>query len=295
MNRYREEILTTENAFIKNFNAFLDFLARPFRAFVGFVSEQVWGRLSDSFHVASSRIVARFYETRLSGLLIEPYCFWQYGDSKHYQRFLPGSGKEKFETFQDFFTRRFAEPPKITTSTAWPCEGFVCESGLVQDLPVVRVKGESRELKSIFGDAASEISDQYYFSNVYLHNNNYHHIHAPVDGTVSRIEHIPGQLLFLRPWAYQTKPSLPALTNERVNVDIVDRQGKKWFLSIVGGPLVATINLPDFMKVGKEIQIGQMIASFALGSTCCVASPYPPAAPVGESVRVGEALSTVRF
>lgn len=254
-------------------------------SFAGFVSVQIWGRLGRSMQFSISALIARFYNTRLSAVLIRPYCWWHYGNPNYCQGFLPGNGGRHFRTFQEFFTRDFIEPPEITSGAIWPCEGYLCESGKTEKLSTVKVKGEEREIPSIFG---REIPGQSFFSNVFLHNNNYHHIHAPVSGKISRIVRIPGELLLLRPWAYKNNPSLPALTNERVNVDILDSKGREWLLSIVGGPLVATIRLPEYLRIHAHIEIGQKIATFELGSTCCMVSPIAPETSVGSQIQVGK-------
>ena len=135
------------------------------------------------------------------------------------------------------------------------------------------------------------VHDDYYFSNVFLHNNNYHRIHSPVNGSITRVEHIPGDLVILRPWIYKNDPSLPALRNERINVDIKSEKGEHWFLSIVGGPAVGTMVMAQGITVGSAINIGQEVATFLLGSTCCIASPIPISqASLGEQVKVGQPL-----
>lgn len=261
-----------------------------FYGVAGFISENLWGRLSSSIQLGTSALLAKFYHTKVSRFFIKPYCLWQYKDMNHYKKFSPGSGGTNYKTFQDFFTRNLLNPPMIESESVWPCEGYLCEIGKVQNLDLVKVKGETRHLRTVFGDASHRIPNDYFFSNVFLHNNNYHHIHAPVSGKITRIEHIPGELLLLRPWAYQKNPSLPALTNERVNVDIEDQNGKTWFLSIVGGPLVATINLPKKIKLGATVNISEKIASFAMGSTCCMASPIPPQNKTGDMVNMGDPI-----
>jgi phosphatidylserine decarboxylase len=258
----------------------------------GFLSVRLWGRFSDSCHFAVSQALAKFYETRLSRYFIVPYCLWQYGDKNYYKRFKPGNNKSSFETFQDFFTRDLITEPQINSDAVWPCEGFLCELGPATDFKSCKVKGEERRVETVFGISKDELKEDEHFSNVFLHNNNYHHIHAPVSGVISRIQHIPGALLFLRPWAYRKNPSLPALTNERYNVDILDKDNKRWCLSIVGGPLVATINLKNGLNIGSNVRIGEKIASFAMGSTCCMLSPIPPKAKVGQLVDFGDSITT---
>lgn len=256
----------------------------------GFISENVWGTLSATTHATVSRVYTRLYETRASRYLIRPYCSWQYRDSKHYLKFRPGRGKKYYESFQDFFTRDFKTPPKIHTAVAWPCEGLVCDLEKSISDKHVDVKGDHRPIRSIFGQSGLKIPKKYSFINVFLHNKNYHHIHAPVSGTITDIERIPGKLLLLRPYAYPGRPSLPAFHNERVNVTLTDRYGRPWFLSIVGGPAVATVQLPEKITRGQKIKVGDKIASFLMGSTCCIASPMAPRISLHDEVFVGHSF-----
>jgi phosphatidylserine decarboxylase len=239
-------------------------------------------------HSVVSRVYTRLYETRASKHFIAPYCQWQYGDREHYRKFMPGRNKVDYESFQDFFTRDFKEPVSVSSESIWPCEGEVCDVETPIASKQVNIKGDVRPIRTIFGEAASLIPDDYHFTNVFLHNKNYHHIHAPVTGKILRLERIPGKLLLLRPRAYPGRPSLPALHNERVNLDLEDGQGRRWFLSIVGGPAVATIRLPEEVRLGATVTIGQKIASFHMGSTCCIASPIAPSIRVHQSVSVGQ-------
>ena len=256
----------------------------------GFLSLHIWGRLSDSIQLSLSAAIARFYRTGISRFLIRPYCWWQYGDPNYHRHFRPGNGGKRYTSFQDYFTRDFSTPPAIKSNSVWPCEGYLCERGKVSALSTVNIKGETRTIQTIFGIKDNDIPKDSFFSNVFLHNNNYHHIHSPVTGTITRIERIPGKLLLLRPWAYKSAPSLPALTNERVNIDITDKSGKCWLLSVVGGPLVATIKMVTGIVVGADVTVGQKISSFELGSTCCLVSPHPPNANVGDIVNMGDPI-----
>lgn len=151
----------------------------------------------------------------------------------------------------------------------------------------MNVKKQRRHLRTIFGQGGALIPDHYYFSNVFLHNKDYHRIHSPVTGRITRIEHIPGELVLLRPWIYKEDPSHPALRNERYNVDITDDAGKTWFISIVGGPAVGTIILEKTVKLDFLINTGEELATFLLGSTCCMASPVRINKNIGEMVEPG--------
>ncbi len=261
------------------------------RDFVRFMSLNIWGNLPSRWQRGLSKLYAQLYTTSYSKHIIGPYCHFNYDDPSYLLQFKPASGSNTYQNFQDFFTRVYKEPVKINTDTAWPCEGLLCEYGKVKETKLVKVKGHKRHLRSIFGTLGNQIPDDHYFFNVFLHNNNYHRIHSPVDGTVTHIEHIPGDLVVLRPWVYKNDPSLPALRNERINVDIQSKDGNHWFLSIVGGPAVGTIVMAQGLAIGSFVSIGQEISTFLLGSTCCIASPRPiKNAQLGQQVTVGAPL-----
>lgn len=241
-----------------------------------FLSLKVWGNLPSPIQRAISRGYASFYNKSFSKYFIKPYIRMNYSNAAYLTKFHPPEGKEDFETFQDFFIRRFKSMPENKSEWVWPCEGLLCEEARVDEIEVAQVKCDQRTLATVFGLGAGEIPTDYSFTNVFLHNKNYHRIHAPVDGTITRIQHIPGDLVILRPWIYKQNPSLPAFRNERYNIDLVDTYGNTWFLSIVGGPAVGTIELDSRTKVGAEIEKTDELALFYLGSTCCMAAPRAP-------------------
>ena len=230
-----------------------------------------------------SRWYAQIFTTRFSKYFIAPFCWFHFSDPNYLKQFKPPNGKEDYECFQDFFTRVFKEQPlpKHVLSdaeggkTMWTSEGNLCHAGYVKDIPQSNVKGQIKSVSEIFGLEQGTIPQDYFFSNIFLHNKNYHRIHAPVGGTITRIQHIPGDLVVLRPWIYSYNPSTPAFRNERINIDILDENGKTWYLSIIGGPAVGAIHLAKAVQKNKSIKVLQELAVFHLGSTCCMAAPKP--------------------
>ncbi len=254
-----------------------------------FISLHVWGNLPSTIQRDISRIYATIYNKPFTKYIIKPYCRLNYADDNYLSQFVSASsGDENYSSFQDFFTRTYKIRPIVTSDFIWPCEGLLCDYGQIKSLPAINVKGDTRNVKAIFGEAGGCIPDTYYFSNIFLHNNNYHRIHAPVSGTIKTIEHIKGDLVLLRPWVYKNDPSLPAMRNERVNIVIEDAFGRDWYISMVGGPAVGTIVLSDETKVGNQISIIDQLGLFLLGSTCCIAAPVKTNTPIGKTVYVGE-------
>ncbi|MTI20310.1 phosphatidylserine decarboxylase [Fulvivirga sp. RKSG066] len=257
------------------------------QTFYRFISLNIWGNLPSNFQRSISKAYANIYNKSFSKYVIKPYCKLNYKDPDYLTQFTSATGNEGYSSFQDFFTRVYKTPPKVLSEFIWPCEGLLCDYGKVSELPEINVKGDKKNVRAIFGALGSSIPDDYYFSNVFLHNNNYHRIHAPTNGIIKSIEHISGDLVMLRPWLYKNDPSLPAMRNERVNLTIEDVNGKLWYLSIVGGPAVGTIVLNEAVKLNAHINVVDEIGLFLLGSTCCIAAPYPTVCEVGETVYVG--------
>ena len=244
--------------------------------FYKFLSVNLWGGIPSNIQRKISAVYANLYNKPFSKSIIKPYIKLNYRDKQYLQKFKPPFGKESFENFQDFFIREFKNDPVTTASEVWPCEGLLCDLSKVKDFSSIGIKSDKRNIHTIFGVSNDTIPSNYTFSNVFLHNKNYHRIHAPVSGRITRVQHIPGDLIVLRPWIYKQNPSLPAFRNERYNVDILDANGKVWYLSIIGGPGVGTIALQTGIKIGSVISKLQQVAMFYLGSTCCMASPRPP-------------------
>ncbi|MGI9550929.1 MAG: phosphatidylserine decarboxylase, partial [Aurantibacter sp.] len=216
------------------------------------------------------------YNKPFTKTIIKPYIRINYGQLNYLENFKPPHGKKDYESFQDFFIREFKSLPKNPELSVWPCEGLLCETEKVERLSTSMVKCDERKIAVIFGVADDEIPKNYSYTNVFLHNKNYHRIHAPIAGKITRIQHIPGDLVVLRPWIYKQNPSIPAFRNERFNIDITGKDGRVWYLSIVGGPAVGTIELPKNISKGAKVDKLQELALFYLGSTCCMATPRAP-------------------
>ncbi|WP_190808658.1 phosphatidylserine decarboxylase [Flagellimonas sp. S3867] len=241
-----------------------------------FLSVDLWGNIPSNLQRAISAWYSSFYNKPISKSIIEPYVRLNYSDKNYLEKFKPPHGKNDFECFQDFFIREFKTLPKIDSPYVWPCEGLLCDEDHIDNLRLVSIKSDIRTVAAVFGVDDKQIPKDYTFTNVFLHNKNYHRIHAPIDGTITRIQHVPGDLVVLRPWIYKENPSLPAFRNERYNIDIVDGNGKTWYLSIVGGPAVGTIKLAKGISEGNKVVKLQELSLFYLGSTCCMAAPVPP-------------------
>lgn len=236
-------------------------------------SVYILGNISIEIQQKLSKTFLFFANNRLSKYLIPVYCRLNYKDKEYIEKFRPAIGQHNYLNFQDFFIRKLRKKVEPSYEYIWPCEGLLCETGILREIDTIKIKNQIQQVEKIFGNTHEVIPQNYYYSNVFLHNNNYHRIHAPVSGKISRIEHIPGKLIMLRPWFYGSQPSYPALRNERINLDIDTGNGEKWYLSIVGGLGVGTIILANNIVLGANVSIGNELGFFMIGSTCCILSP----------------------
>jgi phosphatidylserine decarboxylase len=250
-------------------------------------SNMFWIYLPAVLQKKISEIYSIIFGHRFSRFFIKPYCFVFKLNKRYLKNFEPQSRAKKYSTFSDFFRRRYVLLPKFESSYIWACEGYVCDWGWFKDKNNSRVKGLQIKLDNIFASSSHETTD-HFFVNIFLHNHNYHRIHAPVEGQVAKITRIAGHLLFLRPWLYKKMyASYPATKNERVIFELLDNSGKKWFLALVGGFGVGTIEVQKGVAVGSFIKLGDELGHFNLGSTVCIAAPF--------EIQVNEYLQTVKL
>ena len=229
--------------------------------------------MDDKIQKVISNVWASLYKKSFSKLLISPFIR-RYSLQSEVNRFVPASGKKNYLSYQDFFTRKLAQPFEAIYTSIFPCEGMICESGQLDQLPSIKVKGQKFKTRNIFGELGEKIPSTHFFINIFLHNHNYHRFHAPVSGVVKSLKRIPGQLNFLRPWLYsRSKVSSPSCVNERIVMEIENSTGQSWFLSFVGGMGVGAIKIHDKFQIGSQVLCGEEIGLFLLGSTCCIAAP----------------------
>lgn len=240
-----------------------------------FFALSFWNRLSDQAHKLHSQIFSQIFISKVSRLIILPYCLIYGLSDDDLNYFVPESGAAEYTSFGDFFKRKFKSFPESKSEFIWPCEGYVCDWGYFSDKMITDVKGSQISPRDIFY-AKNFIPENYFFTNIFLHNHNYHRVHSPISGKITHIESIAGGLSFLRPWLYKRdQVSWPALKNERLNIEITDSQNRVWYLSMVGGFGVGTIKLNPHAFLQAEVKVGEELGWFELGSTVCLATPIP--------------------
>lgn len=192
-----------------------------------------------------------------------------------------------------------------------PCDGVLAARGTAVDGALVQAKGRNYQLEDLVVDdgLASALRGGDY-ATIYLSPKDYHRVHTPVDGTIIRYDYIPGALWPVNPKVASRRDRL-LVRNERVVITL--KAGRLGMVAIVmvaasGVGNIALNHAPESViwraageprriEVGIEVQKGDELGAFRLGSTVVMA--FQPGAvrldgEVGQVMRFGERMGTAR-
>jgi phosphatidylserine decarboxylase len=178
-------------------------------------------------------------------LFVRPYMRWfvrQFGlDLTQAERPF-----EDYPSLQALFTRRLREglrpvatEPGVMVS---PVDARVGAFGRIEHGRALQAKGMDYSVEDLLGsaEAAALFADGHY-ATLYLSPRDYHRIHAPVGGRVTRSLYEPGTLWPVNAPAVRTLPNLFAV-NERVT-SLLDTDAGPVAVSMVGATNVGSIRL----------------------------------------------------
>jgi len=192
----------------------------------------------------------------------------------------------RYPTLGEFFIRRLkpGSRPIATDAVISPVDGTLTQGGRFDPAQpkLKQIKGIDYALADLIGpgwDLAEYGSGG--FLTIYLAPYNYHRIHAPIAGQVTRCAHIPGALWPVNTWSVSHIPGL-FVANERIIVELAGETGKA-LVVMVGATNVGRITL-DFHPgmIGNsggrsasewappsplKLEKGQGLGCFELGST----------------------------
>ncbi|WP_111642690.1 archaetidylserine decarboxylase [Marinimicrobium alkaliphilum] len=197
-----------------------------------------------------------------------------------------------YECFNDFFTRALKpdarpiaqEPGAIVC----PADGAVSQLGAIRDGRIFQAKGQDYSTRELLGGDA-ELAAQFdggQFATIYLSPRDYHRVHMPYGGTLTRMISVPGQLFSVNNATANQVPRLFA-RNERL-VAIFDTDIGPMAVVLVGAMIVAGIEtvwagevapcrgeVTDAHYAEQNISLakGAEMGRFKLGSTVVLLFP----------------------
>lgn len=125
----------------------------------------------------------------------------------------------EFNSLLDFFVRELdpAERPIHEDAVVSPVDGTIVEIGTIDKGTLIQAKGIQYSLASLLGNDEKYIKafNGGKFVTLYLSPRDYHRIHMPVEGEVSQLLYIPGQLYPVNKMGLENIPGLFA-RNERI-------------------------------------------------------------------------------
>jgi len=195
-----------------------------------------------------------------------------------------------YRNFNDFFTRAIKPELRPITdaenSIACPADGAISQIGDIEYGTIMQAKGHSYSLTSLLGGDA-ELSNQFLggkFATVYLSPKDYHRVHMPLDGKLTKMIHVPGKLFSVNKVTAEQIPSVFA-RNERT-VCLFETEAGPMAVILVGAMIVASIETIwagqvtpmskdvvtwDYSQLSEvNLKKGEEMGRFKLGSTAIV-------------------------
>ena len=222
-----------------------------------------------------------------------------------------------YRSFNEFFTRALKPGvrPVAQAALVCPVDGAVSQFGPIAGDQLFQAKGHHYSTTALVGGDAA-LAAQYdngSFATIYLSPRDYHRIHMPCAGRLTRMIYVPGDLFSVNPVTARGVPGLFA-RNERV-VCVFESARGPFVLVLVGATIVGSmatvwhgvVNPPRGKGVREwrypasgqpevVLKQGEEMGRFLLGSTVVLLFPKGPLrfntgwAP-GRAVRLGEAMA----
>ncbi len=210
-----------------------------------------------------------------------------------------------YPSFDAFFTRPLKHGARRISSDpiVSPSDGKLSCVGRIDTGARIHVKGQLYEAAELIGDARD--AERYsggQFAVVYLAPGDYHRVHSPVDGRVTLLRGLPGDLFPVNSIGERYVPRL-FVRNNRVAIVIDTESLGRVTVVMVGATIVGRISVsampgvpavpPGDHSVEPALQVarGDEIGMFHLGSTAVVLfEPGPTLTRPTGVVRMGQSL-----
>ena len=220
-----------------------------------------------------------------------------------------------YESFNDFFTRELQDNARIIDASingiVSPADGMISQFGQIHDHKLLQAKGRDYDIGQLLADSAD---GDYFadgsFATVYLAPSNYHRVHMPFDGMLTKTRYVPGTLFSVNNTTAANVPDLFA-RNERL-VCLFDTAYGKAAVIMVGAMIVAgietvatgkIIRTDDIQEADHDMSLkkGDELGRFYLGSTAIVVLPkaaktdWQDTMKHGSTVQMGQLLGNTKI
>lgn len=216
----------------------------------------------------------------------------------------------QYACFNDFFTRPLKAGARTINAQAdsivCPADGAVSQLGPITGDQVFQAKGHSYSLSDLLAsEADAKAFENGHFATIYLSPRDYHRVHMPFAGTLTKSVYVPGDLFSVNTRTAENVPNLFA-RNERL-VAHFDTELGPMVVILVGAMIVASIETVwgGLEPIGNQVRVskpdnvqlakGDEMGRFLLGSTAIVLFGKDVVAwqkdlAAGSAVRMGNVL-----
>jgi phosphatidylserine decarboxylase len=148
-----------------------------------------------------------------------------------------------YASFNEFFTRPLKPDarPLAAADFICPVDGAISQFGAIDRDQIFQAKGHSYSTTALVGGDAVLTSqfENGHFATLYLSPRDYHRIHMPCAGRLTRMIHVPGDLFSVNPVTARGVPGLFA-RNERV-VCVFEGEAGPFVMVLVGATIVGSM------------------------------------------------------
>lgn len=220
-----------------------------------------------------------------------------------------------YKSFNEFFTRPLKDGARPQADAAFisPVDGAISQFGPIERDQIFQAKGHSYSTTALVG-GDRELAAQFEngsFATLYLSPRDYHRIHMPCDGKLTRMIYVPGELFSVNPTTARGVPGLFA-RNERV-VCVFESAFGPFVLTLVGATIVGSmatvwhgmVNPPRpgvvrewrYEEQNIKLKKGEEMGRFLLGSTVVMLFPknnltFNPDWSPTRAIRMGEIMGS---
>jgi phosphatidylserine decarboxylase len=196
-----------------------------------------------------------------------------------------------YASFNEFFTRplQAGARPLAAADFICPVDGAISQFGAVDRDRIFQAKGHGYSTTALVGGDAA-LAAQFengQFATLYLSPKDYHRIHMPCAGKLTRMIHVPGDLFSVNPVTARGVPGLFA-RNERV-VCVFEGEDGPFVMVLVGATIVGSMatvwhgvvnpprpgHLREWRYEDQDLRFrqGDEMGRFLLGSTVVMLFP----------------------
>ena len=149
-----------------------------------------------------------------------------------------------YASFNNFFTRplKVGVRPLATADFVCPVDGAISQFGAIDDHHILQAKGHRFSTTELVGGDKTLAAQFRHgsFANLYLSPKDYHRLHMPCDGKLTRMIYVPGALFSVNPVTARSVPNLFA-RNERVVCVFASPEYGPFVMVLVGATIVGSM------------------------------------------------------